>query len=956
MAETPREDFMKGVVCGIRTGLAIVMLGAPLLLAEAASAQTTGTILGRVLGADGSPLGSATITLLHPRLQSGSDASGEFRITGVPVGRHALEIRYLGYRTDTVSVSVDAAAASLVNVVLGLSPLAVDGITVEGERAAQFRAINEQRVALAVKNIIAADEIGKLPDQNVAEAVRRAAGVSVQTSRGEGRFVSIRGVAPRLNNVTLNGTTLASTAESRATALDLLPASMVSGVEITKSNTPDMDGNAVGGTINIRTITAFDRADPFLFASFEGLFHDQQVDYGDRRMPFEATFTGGRRFGSAQQFGLVLSGSFSRRDFTASVLDPDGWEEVNGSIFPEELELQVEDNQRDRFGVNANLDWRPSDTFALYLRTLFTRTNEKAFNSEYEFGFQGDLLEQTEFTGRYTAGSAELDLSNSEETESLLGFSLGGQRRFGSLTWSIDGTFTRGLLDEEGPDATFETDGDLEHRLSSRFDVTNYFFEIFPDDEAFISDPANYPVRSVDLQYQTNTENTWLASTDLRFDARLGSAPALFKIGAKFQRRDKVIDDYELQYLPTGGTTLAPFHLPNTGTVQGGSAAFVHGDVLRWRDFVLSNIRDPSLFDLDETESALEAVLSDSDNLERILAGYVMGQAQFGRLTALAGARIERTTTESRRYEVVFDEDTDEVLTTDRTFDRSYTNVLPAVILKLDASDRVVLRGAFTNSLGRADYEELAGYREIAYELTGTPGVYEGSVSEGNPDLKPHRAMNLDLFAEYYVPTGGLFSVGGFYKRIDHPIYEWSIEERDFEFEGRFYEEIEFEQDRNADAGTIRGVEISYQQPLTFLPSPLNGLGITANAAFIDSETRIPGREDEDLPFFGQSDRVFTLIPYFQRGGLELRAAWSFQSPWLTDVGDAAFEDRYGDSRGTLDLWAGFGLSHGRYRVFAEARNVTNAAEVGYQGIDSRYDVHTLTGRTFTLGISTNVR
>jgi TonB-dependent receptor len=823
------EIFMALGVGGRRcTAPAVLLLAATLASAGALNAQSTGTIQGQVLGSDGEWLGSATITLLDPRIRSGADASGRFRLEAVPPGQRRLEVRYLGYRTDTVTVAVNEGTAARVEIVLDISPFAVDGIEVEGERLAMFKAINEQRVAMSVKNVIAGDEIGKLPDQNVAEAVQRAPGVSVQTSRGEGRFVAIRGVAPRLNNVTLNGTTLASTAESRATALDLLPASMVSSVEVTKSNTPDMDGNAIGGTVNIRTITAFDRSEPFLFASFEGLVHDQQVDYGDRKLPFEGTFTGGRRFGSTQQFGIVVSGSFSRRDFTASVLDPDGWDEVNGSIFPEELELQVEDNERDRLGLHANLDWRPSDESSMYLRTLFTRTTEQAFNSEYEFGFEGDLVEQTEYTGRYTAGSAELDLSNSDETESLLGLSLGGERRFGNLTWSFDGTYTRGLLDEEGPDATFETDGDLEDRLSSRFDVTNYFFEIFPDDEAFISNPANYPVRSVDLQYQTNTENTWVASTDFRVDTHFGSAPAMLKFGGKFQRRDKVIDDYELQYLPVGVTTLAPFHLPNTGTVQGGSAAFVHGDVLRWRDFVYANIEDPALFELDETESALEAVLSDSDNLERIMAGYLMGQVQFGPLMALAGARVERTSTRSKRYEVAFDEDAEDVTTTDRTFERSYTNVLPAVILKLDASDRIVLRGAFTSSLGRADYEELAGYREVAYQLTGAPDVYEGSVSEGNPDLQPFEARNLDLFAEYYVPSGGLFAVGGFYKRIENPIYEWSIEQRNVEFEGRFYEEIEFQQDRNADSGTIRGIEISYQQPLTFLPFPFNAFGIAA--------------------------------------------------------------------------------------------------------------------------------
>jgi len=206
---------------------------------------------------------------------------------------------------------------------------------------------------------------------------------------------------------------------------------------------------------------------------------------------------------------------------------------------------------------------------------------------------------------------------------------------------------------------------------------------------------------------------------------------------------------------------------------------------------------------------------------------------------------------------------------------------------------------------------------------------------------------------EYYFPLGGMLSAGAFHKRIDNPIYDFEVTERDVVFEGRRFAELVITQDRNADAGTLRGVELSYSQPLVFLPFPFDGLGVTANAAFIDSEVRVPGRE-EKLPFFGQSGRVYNLVPYYQRGPVELRAAWTYRGEYLDEVGEEPFQDRYGDDRATLDLSGRLTLPGERMELFAQARNLTNEPEVGYQGTHDRYDVHTLTGRTYTLGLSLN--
>jgi TonB-dependent receptor len=843
---------------------------------------------------------------------------------------------------------------------MNISAARLAGITVVGERGAQLRSISEQRASETVINTVSADEIGSLPDQNVAEGVQRLAGVSIQTNRGEGRFVSIRGTAPRLNTVTLNGQTLATPGDSRAVQLDMLPADMITSVQVTKAVTPDMDANSVGGNINISTLTAFDRDRPFLMGSIEGMRHVQQVDYLDNKQPFEASLTAGRRFGADGTFGLVVGGNASRRDFGVSVLDPDGWDEVEDAetgetrIFPEEIELQVEDNERTRYGLNTSLDWRPSSRSSLALRGLFTHTREVTSNSEFEFGFEGDLVNSTATGGRFTEGSAELDLSEHDNKSTLYALSLIGERRLTpSLSWNVSGTYTRAKRDGFEPDGTFETID--EAMLSSTLDISQYFFRINPDNVAFVSDPSTYPLRSMNFNTERDRERAVTVATDLRWDMNLGAFPASLKFGVKAQVRDKTEDDDSDRY-STGdeGTLLSPFAIPTQYTVQGGYTGYVHGNTRIYSDFAEQNRGNPAILEFNEYDTARESAEDDQESHEDIYAGFLMGTVEMGRLTLLGGARLERTVTEATRRPVLDDEGAETIqLGPLTTVDKSYTHVLPSVILRYAAGEKVVLRAAWTNTIGRPDYDEFGRPRNTTFEETAQAGRYEGVVNEGSIDLKPYEAMNLDLTAEYYFATGGVLSVAGFHKQIDNPIFQFRRTERDIVFEGLTFDELEFIQDRNADEATLRGVELSYAQPLVFLPGLLNGLGITVNAAFIDSDVTVPGRENDNLPFFEQSERIINLIPYYQRGPIELRVAMTHRDDYLDEIGEESFEDRYIEGRTTWDLSGKYRFRDGRLELFGQARNLTNEPEVGYQGIRSHFDLHVLTGRTFSLGLRT---
>ena len=926
------------------------------------AAQATGVVSGRVVGPDGTPVVTATASVTGTALTARVDRDGVFRFGAVPTGTQSVVVRAVGYRPATRAVSVSATQPARLAIAMEIATQELKGIRVMGERGGQLRSAEQERQSNTVSDVISADEIGLLPDQNVAEAVQRVPGIYMETTRGEGRTVSIRGIAPNLNNVTLNGQQMATSSTDRAQTLDLLPASMVANIEVIKAVTPDMDANTIGGTVNLRTLTAFDRPRPFLFAIGEGLIHNRQVPYGDRRQPYELDVVAGRRFGRNQAFGVVVSGSSSRRDNAVSVLDPDGWIRVlnrttgDSMTVSNEIEFQVADNDRTRNSLNASFDYRPRPETNLYLRGLYTRTTELERNSEFEITFTGDYqFARGSRVGRNTASSMELDISRDRETEDLYSISTGGSQKWGAVTLDLTGVATQGRARSFGPDATFENPSATNVQAPVGLDFSRYFFAVTPENPGFVADPRSYNLNGLSFNRRSSLDNLYIGAADVRIDTRLGRFPAFVKVGTKIQDRSRDIDESSDRY-GNSALTLGPWSEPVVGGLQGAASPFVQGSVDPFADWVDRNRGRDSLV-RDEVNTRLQTIDNDAFVRERITAAYAMGTAEIGRLTAVTGVRIEQTDASGSFYELR--ENSRLPLgqrfefPTGRTERRnSYVNFLPAAIFKYEASRNLLFRGAFTSSIARPQFTQIASFTRANYipdQLN--PGAFDGTVTDNNPNLQPFTASNFDLGAEYYPSTGGQLSLAFFYKVIDNPIFTFRSTERNVTYDGRFFSVLRYTQQRNGDAGRLGGVEASWTQPLYFLPGALNGLGITANVAFIDSELRVDGRT-ENLPFIGQPNSVLNLIPYYQRGPFELRVAVARRSAFLNALTSPGF-DRFTEARTTLDVNLRWQLRGPALELVLTGRNLTNAPEVGFQGLATQYDVHVLTGRTFSIGIRT---
>lgn len=932
------------------------------------------------------------VQLKGTTLRATTNSEGFFRFSNLPEGRQTLVLSYLGFTNKEVAVSASQTPQEL-SVELEATSTTLGEVVVTGLRRSQIQSINQKKEALNIREVITANEAGRLPDINVAEATQRVSGVSIETDRGEGQFVSIRGIQPSLNNVTLNNTTLASTRDSRATGLDLLPTEIISSIEVIKTTTPDMEGNAIGGTININTLSAFDKAKPFANFAVDGLVQTQQVDlsgFDNTRAPFRGAVTAGKRFGKDEKFGVVGSANFFRRDFSASILDPDGWEFSN-FFYPNEIELQIEDNERDRLGLSADFEYRPSKNSSVYLKTLYTRTKEVQLNSEFELTLViggSTPTNQTATTGRFARGSGELDQAFTDEVENLYNYTLGTKNRFGRLSTDVYGTFSRAKTNLDNFDATFENPTATEPGLASTYDTGPFFFTITPDNVATASDPEIYKLRNLNFTKGLLTENIYELSADLKYDLKVGKTNAFIKFGGRYRDRskdsDRSRDSYDLSFggvtIPNAnGYSLTPFFYPVTVPTQGGTTPFVHGNVNTFKAFVdnPANVNNTSKLLFDKTVTDQQLYINDFKNSETVTAGYVMGVIDFKKLTIITGLRVENTKTTSENPEI---ETRGAVVTPSNSkTSNNYTNFLPSLQLKYSPNRNFITRASFTNTLGRPNYSDLSGVTNLNY--TPVAGnVFTGTVTLANPNLKPYLSSNLDLAFEYYIPNGGIVSLGGFYKRIQNQIYRIREVQMNVLYDGRQYQQLTYTQTANADEADLYGMEFSYEQTFSFLPGFLNGLGFSGNFALIDSKVTLPNRPNETLPLFRQANNVYNGALYYQKKGFEFRFATSQRSSFLTEAATpstravpplpqnqtsieratiAGFPltefDRYDGARTTYDVSGKYQFPSKKLSISAQVRNLSNAPEQGYQGSTNRYDRHDLTGRSFFLGLALNL-
>ena len=252
------------------------------LVAPAVAQEKAGAIVGHVTATErGGAVAGALVTIEGLLVQATTDRQGAFRLTGVPAGSYKLIVTYIGRASERKDVTVEAGRALEVDIELPNDIGYSETVQVTGDSIAegQDSALNQQKTAVNITNVVSADQIGSFPDPNAAEALSRYRGVSISRDQGEGRYVLIRGTEARLNSIMIDGERIpAPEGDLRQIALDSVPADQLQTIEVSKAITADMDGDSIGGAVNLITKQATSRRQTLFSAA--GGYNGLQDDYG----------------------------------------------------------------------------------------------------------------------------------------------------------------------------------------------------------------------------------------------------------------------------------------------------------------------------------------------------------------------------------------------------------------------------------------------------------------------------------------------------------------------------------------------------------------------------------------------------------------------------------------------------------------------------------------------------
>ena len=822
---------------------------------------------------------------------------------------------------------------------------AVDELVVTGQRLSQQRAIETKRQAAGVIDAISADDIGRLADKNVAENVERLPGVGLSYDQGEGRYVSIRGTPAQLNNVTLNGVEVGNPdGLDRALPLDVVSGSTLGRIEVIKAVTPDMDAQGIGGTVNLVTQSAFDQdRDRFLRAS-------AQVGYQafNEKTPYQGDLTVGGRFGDGR-FGAILGLSYSYRDYRSDGLFPDDWRTVPASGrggLPINLKYTNYNLERERIGASGALEFRPTDQDRYFLRGLFSRFTENEYRQRYRLDFGANLANVTfaagGLSGVATGVESRQDLRLEYKEKSISSYQAGGEHERGpwALTWDA----AYGYNEVIEPNELWLFRGGA---LTVDFNIAPLLYTAEPRN----AQASDLGFRQYTVQDEYGEETNVAARIDLKRSLDIGQ-DSFLKVGLKVRDTDKRFDGrtdlYERAAVAANRFTLADFNLRGpVMEVDLGDRTYLNRftiDEAAINAFTDANLNTVRIARNTATSLANDT-LNDYDLTERIFAGYVMASLDFGRATVIAGWRAERTETDvtgarlTRATGVV----------TPVTQEGSYTTFLPNLHLRFEPREDLVMRLAYTRTLGRPAYPQLKPGGALTF-TAAAGGLFDGELSEGNADLKPFVSDNLDATIEWYFAPGGLLSAGAFFKSIDDPIFAFQQTQSGVTIDGRTFSRLLLTQPRNAEEGEIKGIELAYQQQFRFLPGFLSGFGAAANVTFTDSHVIVPGRGK--LPFQLQSDLLYGAQLFYQAGRIE--AALSYHhTGWASQtIGGATDDDTFDDDYRRLDAKVSYALTD-NIEVYVDLQNLSDEVLREYQGGRrdwltnyERYD------RTYYLGLS----
>ncbi|WP_316801268.1 TonB-dependent receptor [Pedobacter frigidisoli] len=867
----------------------------------AAKIAKPGSIVGYIKDKENDKtLPYANVILKGANRKFTTDVNGYFIIDNVTAGKATLVVTYIGYNTTEYSISIEENKTTSVEIKLSGLSNEMKGITINGIRRGEAVALSNMRNADNIKYVLSEEQIERFPDATVGEAVQRVPGIAMDYSYGLPRNIIIRGLDQSMGSVTLNGNRLPSTStSSREIDLNGILSSTVEAIEVNKTLTPDMDADGTSGSVNIISKTPKQGQEQLQLKGSFG--HNFLVD----KQNIDGSLTYGKRHNKwAYLAGVNYSKSFRGEDRVQKDYDT---YEINGEekVLLSNLELEGTDLRRENLGLQAELDFFPTEKSQIYLRASYNKFYELQTRGTKSYSI-GDYTDFKHVTG-VSIGSSGTPRNYNRD---LTTFSLGYKTDFNNWKANVDFTYSEGLYDQPLYfDGYFNYSG-----LSAALDVSNPRAPQFDFGNVNPNDASKYTTNYYTNRHQIAHDKDGQASANIERTFDLSPKNKLnIKFGGRYKYKE---DDHTRSYyqytLKSGTLSLSNF-LGNYEREQyfdgnyNLSGAISDGYLME--QYYQNN---KSLFVENVTYIRQNTDPDSYSGSENLAAGYGMGKLTLDKLDIITGIRYERTGFNYNGNIVNFDNTGNYVSTNKVNTASSFAGFFPSLNLKYALSQRTNLRAAVTRSLSRPGYYDLVPWQEVEPRRK--------RMKIGNPDLDQATSTNVDFLFEHYLKSLGLISGGVFYKNIENYIYESIYTKVDGTFNG-----YQVTQTVNGANAHVYGYEIAWQQQLTFLPGFLNGFGVYGNFTQIQSKFKVPGVVSERtvrLP--SMRPKVGNASLSYEKYGFSGRLSLNFYDTFISELAETEANDLMEKGRVQLDFSASQKISK-HFSIFMGISNINNA-------------------------------
>lgn len=909
-------------------GVAVMIVISILAVQTNTSLAQTGAIGGIVTNDESEkPLHAATIILEGSDKKTVTDKFGRFTLSRVPVGLHLIKVDLLGYESQEIPVSVSAGSTQIQHIRLVFEADDGDRIFVKKHREGIAQAIAGQIQTPKFGYVVTADQMDQAGDYTVESGMARMPGVQVGR-RGE---LNIRGAGRNRFDVLIDGQRMPTMTNSRGVDLGGISAEMAQHVEVINVPTPDMEVEGVGGIVHINTWRPVGERELNVRASgmtnlryirFTGLGNMASVNYSERfsdNFSMAANLTYQQETQGYESLGINYG--------TARIEN-----EVVDVI--EQLSPGLNSNVRNRFGGRLQMSYQLDAQTTYYFRGLLNTDNFENERHRNVSIANGDWIDQTTTGSVGEQGRFTYNPFLRKEDNFYSVIQAGGRHMLDFMNVEYRAGWAHSNIDQNQFDFLFTRNRldytvNMDDRTRPEMIISNLRLM---EDGTLESRALDFD--SVERIRDGLDEDRYSARLD--FEVPLG--PVSLKTGGSGHLTERIRSYEEADLATLRRYNLLRFRkLPRSSFEVLDQYFFREviqvGDAARFVDISRPEMR------LDEDDMFQRSLIWNYDASEYIYAGYGMATLELNRFTLLGGVRIEQTDATYDGHRVVFSRFDVFESSVDTSRSVSYTNILPNVQFIFSPTRYSNIKLAWSKSLKRQDYHQLAPFELI--------NAADTTLFKGNPDLKPVTSENLDLMYKHALRDVGALTIGLFYKELSNNkvlLQEKTVSQSEFPDltvdDGETIEVKERTFINSNDEISLYGFEVSWQQYLHFLPGFLGNFGVNANYAWTQStnENRQNGR---DVALRHLSPHVVNAAIEYNQSRFSGQIAWHWTAAALyreaSDVrwapalnrSEQIYLDLYEEGWMDLSAFFGFRISE-KFRFWAHVSNLLPTVRVRY--------------------------